>query len=129
MVYDGTLVMPTSYAVMDFEELTYVDGGGTFKVQVGENSFVIGALSLLGGNATRAAMVAALDAVGVSIATAIELGTAGAGTLVAGAFIVAWGGIASTLAGFAVTYGINSLKGKTFTIASGKYIPDKTFTI
>lgn len=28
MCYDGTLVMPSSYAVMDQEEMTYVEGGG-----------------------------------------------------------------------------------------------------
>ena len=27
MSYDGTLVMPSSYAVMDEEEMTYVEGG------------------------------------------------------------------------------------------------------
>lgn len=129
MVYDGTLVMPTSYALMDREELTYVDGGGTFKVQIGEKSFVMGALGVLGGGATATAISAALDAIGVSIAAAIELGTAGAGTLAAGAFILAWGGIASAIAGYAVNYGINSLKGKTFTVISASYIPDITFTI
>ncbi|MDD6069921.1 MAG: hypothetical protein PUC12_03795 [Clostridiales bacterium] len=28
MCYDGALVMPSSYAVMDEEEMTYVEGGG-----------------------------------------------------------------------------------------------------
>ena len=28
MCYDGTLVMPSSYAVMDDEEMSYVEGGG-----------------------------------------------------------------------------------------------------
>ena len=27
MCYDGALVMPSSYAVMDAEEMTYVEGG------------------------------------------------------------------------------------------------------
>ena len=33
MCYDGALVMPSSYAVMDSDEMTYVEGGGiaTFK--------------------------------------------------------------------------------------------------
>lgn len=31
MCYDGALVMPSSYAVMDEEEMTYVEGGGTKK--------------------------------------------------------------------------------------------------
>ena len=31
MCYDGTLVMPGSYAVMDEEEMTYVEGGIKFS--------------------------------------------------------------------------------------------------
>lgn len=30
MCYDGALVMPSSYAVMDEEEMCYVEGGGKF---------------------------------------------------------------------------------------------------
>ena len=30
MCYDGALVMPSSYAVMDAEEMTYVEGGGVY---------------------------------------------------------------------------------------------------
>lgn len=129
MCYDGALVMPSSYAMMEEEEMCYFSGGGTFCVKVGRNSFVISALSALGAGASKAAMTAVLDAIGISIATSIELGTAGMGTLVAGAFILTWGGIASTLASCAVSYGINSLKGKKFKIISGKYIPTRTFTI
>lgn len=32
MCYDGALVMPSSYAVMDEEEMMYLEGGGTVKV-------------------------------------------------------------------------------------------------
>ncbi|MCI9370376.1 MAG: hypothetical protein HFH65_08685 [Lachnospiraceae bacterium] len=32
MCYDGTLVMPSSYIAMDEEEMTYVEGGGTIKL-------------------------------------------------------------------------------------------------
>lgn len=32
MCYDGMLVMPSSYAVMDEEEMTYVDGGGSITI-------------------------------------------------------------------------------------------------
>lgn len=31
MYYDGALIMPSSYAVMDDEEMTYVEGGGIGK--------------------------------------------------------------------------------------------------
>ena len=129
MTYNGTLMMPANYAVVNEEEMTYVEGGGTAYVKVGNNSFVIHALAALGGAGSRWAMTAALDAIGVTIATSIELGTAGAGTLFAGAFILAWGGIVSHLVSAAVTYGIYSLRGKKFKVASGWWCPNKTFTI
>ena len=34
MCYDGTLVMPSSYAVMNEEEMTYVEGGGKVTVNI-----------------------------------------------------------------------------------------------
>lgn len=78
------------------------------------------------GNAYSCKGNSALTAAGAAIATAVELGTAGTGTLYAGAFIIAWGAIVPTIAGAAVTYGINSLKGKTFAVdvswVNGNYI-------
>ena len=32
MCYDGALVMPSSYAVMNEEEMTYVEGGGSITI-------------------------------------------------------------------------------------------------
>ena len=32
MCYDGTLVMPSSYAVMDEDEMSYVEGGGSITI-------------------------------------------------------------------------------------------------
>lgn len=32
MCYDGALVMPSNYVAMDEEEMTYVEGGGTIKL-------------------------------------------------------------------------------------------------
>ncbi len=32
MCYDGALVMPSNYAVMDEEEMTYVEGGGSITI-------------------------------------------------------------------------------------------------
>lgn len=34
MCYDGALVMPSSYAVMSEDEMTYVDGGGSVNTDV-----------------------------------------------------------------------------------------------
>lgn len=121
--------MPVSYSLMEEDEMTYVEGGGTFKVEIGENSMVVSILAGLGAAASAKAMTTALTAAGVSIATAIELGTGGFGTLLAGAFLIAWGGVIPTIVSTAVGVGINSLKGKQFTIASGSNIPDLTFKI
>lgn len=126
LCYAGALDMPSSFVLMDTEEMTYTEGGGKVGVKIGENSFIISILSAVGGTLTVAKATAALTAAGAAIATAVELGTAGLGTLYAGAFIIAWGAIVPTIAGAAVTYGINSLKGKTFAVdiswVKGDYI-------
>jgi len=103
LCYEGALAMPSSYAVMSNEEMTYTDGGGTFRVQVGEKSFVMTALGAVGGTLTTAKVTAVLAGVGASIATAIELGTAGTGTLIAGAFILAWGELHQPWLGWQLT--------------------------
>lgn len=33
MCYDGALVMPSNYAVMSNDEMTYVEGGGAFSLE------------------------------------------------------------------------------------------------
>lgn len=129
MCYDGALVMPQNYALLNEEEMTYVEGGGTFSVEIGDNSFVMTALASISGTLTTAKVTAVLGSVGVAIATAIELGTAGTGTLIAGAFILAWGGIVSSIAGIAVTYGLNSLKGKKWDLVTADWCPNYTFKI
>lgn len=88
----------------------------SFTFKIGSNSFIIGALAAVGGALTAAKATAVLAGLGIAIATAIELGTFGTGTLIAGAFLITWGGVIPTLVGFAVGYGINSLKGKTFSV-------------
>lgn len=40
MCYDGALVMPSSYAVMDEEEMCYVEGGGIGKHWYNSTGFV-----------------------------------------------------------------------------------------
>lgn len=34
MCYDGTLVLPSSYSVMDEEEMTYVEGGKVYSISI-----------------------------------------------------------------------------------------------
>ncbi|AEV67564.1 hypothetical protein [Acetivibrio clariflavus] len=129
MNYDGTLLMPSNYVVMDKEEMTYVDGGGELWIQISNNSLIISILSALGGALTKSTAEAALAAAGAAIATAIELGTAGTGTLYVGAFLIAWGSVVPIIASAAVTYGINSLKGKKFKICDVPFLPDFTLKI
>ena len=130
MTYDGMSVMPSSYAVMDEEEMTYVEGGGTLTlgIKIGKNSFIVSMLAAVGSALTVAKATAILTAATASIITAIELGTAGAATLYAGALLLAVGKIIPTIAGAAVAYGVNSLKGKSFKKSvSCKYLPSITF--
>lgn len=129
MNYDGTLVMPNNYVVMDNNEMEYLDGGGELWIEIGKNSFIIHALSAVGTTLTISAAKSILASLGIAIATSIELGTAGMGTLYAGAFLLAWGSIIPSLAGAAVTYGVQSLKGKKFKICSVSFLPDFTLKI
>ena len=51
MCYDGALVMPSSYAVMDKEEMTYLEGGKFYGVnltakQCGDVATTLGVLGL-----------------------------------------------------------------------------------
>jgi hypothetical protein len=134
MCYNEAIVMPSNYVVMNNEEMEYIDGGGNLSLQIRSNSFIIHALSAIGGALTVAKVGAVLAGLGIAIATAIELGTAGLGTaglgtLYAGAFLIAWGGVIPIIAGAAVTYGIQSLKGKTFNICNVPLVPDFTLKI
>ena len=57
MTYNEALVMPSNYAVMDEEEMTYVEGGGTFQtVAYHTVSFGINAAfnGLFGGGSIKA---------------------------------------------------------------------------
>lgn len=52
MCYDGALVMPSSYAVMDQDEMTYVDGG--FYIPRKTVDFVVhSVMALVGGGIAK----------------------------------------------------------------------------
>lgn len=38
MCYDGALVMPSSYALMSEDEMTYVEGGGIFRLKASKST-------------------------------------------------------------------------------------------
>lgn len=81
MCYDGALVMPSSYAVMSEEEMTYVEGGRTSKIYKASD-----ALTYL----TKQVRLCTAESV-----ASLAVAGAGAATIIVG--IV--GGVASALMG------------------------------
>lgn len=87
MSYDGALVMPSSYAVMDTEEMTYVGGGFEIsKTWYGYSGYF---------NASECADISALLTAGSGIAT---IGGAIAGFLSCGAGALIGGALAGEAA-------------------------------
>ena len=82
MCYDGALVMPSSYAVMDNDEMTYVEGGATYRGKAALNELTNMAAVVLGYAGTSATLakvltgglVASGTGVGVVVALAATLG-------------------------------------------------------
>ena len=66
MCYDGALVMPSSYAVMDEEEMTYVEGG--FYINSNKCATMATYISMLTGVAQTALTVMALGTLAMKIA-------------------------------------------------------------
>ena len=109
MCYDGALVMPSSYAVMNEEEMTYVEGGGT--------TFTL--------NKSKCAQIATyIYGAGFGVTAALALGKVRAALYAAGGKVVnfiravcstAWGivgaVVSSIIAGLAlsniVTFAVN----------------------
>ena len=87
MTYNGTLVMPANYAVVNEEEMTYVEGGGFFdavKEFASGIGLTITSLSLLSG-------ASATTVAGTAVTTAL-VATPG-GLMVLGICVV--GGVAT----------------------------------
>lgn len=58
MCYEGALVMPSSYAVMDEEEMPYVEGGSAKEWAVGiASGLIANAIWTLGNHAITSGMV------------------------------------------------------------------------
>lgn len=111
MCYDGTLVMPSSYAMMEEDEMSYVEGGGAaqsvayYAVEMGVNMIINSVLGgagtiktviqCFGKNATKEAIKKALKKwVSVRVANALA-GTligavAGFLTFSVGGFVAEW---------------------------------------
>ena len=67
MTYGGALVMPNSYAMMDEEEMMYLEGGGTFRIIASASTvrtIIRGGLALVCGLiGSASAFTAAVSAV------------------------------------------------------------------
>lgn len=93
--------MPAKYAVVNEEEMTYVEGGGTLSITITKGT-ICNAIGALGGVATKAGLTAIFSSAAVGVATAIELGTAGTGTLIAGLILYYGSTAAAAIAGMVV---------------------------
>ena len=62
MSYSGALVMPSSYAVMNEEEMTYVEGGGTATVRGKAKDIRSRLTTVIGASLTGTGAAAALGA-------------------------------------------------------------------
>lgn len=98
-------------------------------IKVGASSFVMNCisacLSWLGYKGTTAALLA----IGTTIATSIELGTAGMGTLIAGAFILAMYTFVPKLVSLAIAYGCSKVYGQQAVISCSFLKKDFTIAI
>ena len=84
MCYDGTLVMPSSYAVMDEEEMTYVEWGIKFSKTLTGYKITLSARNCgdlvalaAAGSVSMSTVSAVLGLSGVGITGAIALAIAG----------------------------------------------------
>ena len=96
MCYDGALVMPSSYAVMDEEEMMYVEGSWSFKYSGLKNicGIPVGAYFTLSGTVSDMAWIAAAGGAFVATIAGLLLTIPGIGgalalkaTVAGGAFV------------------------------------------
>ena len=106
MCYDGTLVLPSNYAVMDDEEMMYLEGGAFYSKTQCLN--VLGAVGVNPGTYITVAMSYTLAKIVIKKAAACFGGLAGwaVGTILAyaGSQIITFG---KALARGAVNKGVN----------------------
>lgn len=96
-----TLQLPMNYVEVERDEMEYVDGGGTISITL-SYGFIAGLVARAG---TGYALTAALVAFDAGLAAAIELGTAGWGTLFAAMASAAFGAMIPTIVGL-ITRGV-----------------------
>lgn len=73
MCYDGALVMPSSYAVMSEDEMMYVDGGISIKVNSTTCNRIAALLCVGAGACVVAGAIMAIHSGGLSLNAGLEL--------------------------------------------------------
>lgn len=80
MTYGGALVMPRSYAMMDEEEMMYLEGGavltGTAKKLKNDAAFLMATWWSLAGGYTYASAVAAATTIAIPVSCIVATGAA-----------------------------------------------------
>lgn len=72
MSYNGALEMPSSYAKMDEEEMSYTEGGGTIGFRF--NASTVEFLCTSGAGVASAAITAAMGSTGIGAVVAAAVG-------------------------------------------------------
>ena len=105
MCYEGALVMPSSYAVMNEEEMTYVEGGMTGKARTAEERICVASFVATSAYAvSKMTMAAFKGALSTACAPLVSFIAALGGCALMAAATYEW-----TLAGIASTYATNKV--------------------
>lgn len=72
MTYDGALVMPSNFTLMNEEEMTYLEGGGTFTLKM--NKAAVKYIAQVAGTVAIASVTAAMGATGIGAIVTNALG-------------------------------------------------------
>lgn len=100
LCYDGALVMPSSFVMMDEEEMTYVEGGAKKLIKTisaAQCSRLAAAACIIGGLVTA---VAGLATVVSAVASVMSCGTLSAVTAICAGITAVAGGITASVSGY-----------------------------
>ena len=100
MCYEGALVMPSNYAVMDEEEMTYVEGGAKKLVAsyTAEQCNRMAAVACIAGGIVTA--VAGVAMVVSAVATMLTCGATAAITAICAGIMAVAGGTTAAISGY-----------------------------
>ena len=105
MCYEGALVMPSSYAVMNEEEMTYVEGGG--KITINRTTIKRAFNQVIGYVGTACALATIAQCV-IKVAPTIAKIVLGAGPLAQAAAVILADVIVASAIAVATVYACNA---------------------